>query len=162
MKRIALFVLLAAALRLSGWLPFESRDVARLVPIEALVVSIDGEEVILDGGEAQGRGRTWTEALADLDRSAAGDVFLSTAEQLILTGSAVTLLPEIVQSNALRPAAQVCFAPEAPPDPSEAADYLSAHEMDWTVQRVRTALLRGEAVRLPVLAETEGGLRLYA
>ncbi len=118
--------------------------------------------VILDGGEARGSGESWTAALADLDRSAAGDVFLSTAEQLVLTGSAVTLLPEIVQSNALRPAAQVCFAPEAPPDPSEAADYLSAHEMDWTVQRVRTALLRREAVRLPVLAETEGGLRLYA
>lgn len=161
MKRIALFLLLAAALRMSGFLPFESRDVADLVPIQALTVSLDGKTLVLDGGEAQGRGRTWNEALADLDRSAEGDVFLSTAEHLILTGEAVKLLPEIVESGVLRPAAQVCFAPGAPPELSEATAYLSAHETDWTVQRVRAAFLRGETVHLPVLAETEGGLRLY-
>lgn len=161
MKRIALFVLLAAALRLSGWLPFESRDVARLVPIQALVVSLDGETLVLDGGEAQGRGQTWTEALTDLNQSAGGDMFLGTAEHLILADSTAALLPEIVRSGVLRPAAMVCLAPGAPPDPSEAADYLSARDHDWTVRRVQTALLRGEAVRLPVLAETEGGMRLY-
>lgn len=161
MKRIAVFLLLAAALRMSGLLPFESRDVADLVPVQALTVSLDGQTLVLDGGEAQGRGETWEEALSDLDKSTGGDVFLSTAEHLILTGAAVDLLPEIVKSSALRPAAQVCFAPGAPPEPSEAADYLSAYETAWTVQRIRAALLRGEMVHLPVLAETEGGLRLY-
>lgn len=160
MKRIAVFLFLAAALRVSGLLPFESRDVADLVPIEALVVSLDGKEVVLDSGEAQGRGENWMDSLSDLHQSAGGDVFLGTAEQLILTGAAVTLLPEIVQSDALRPAAMVCFAP-VPPDPSEATEYLSARDQEWTVQRVRTALLRGEVVRLPVLLETEGGLRLH-
>lgn len=161
MKRIALFVLLAAALRMSGWLPFENRDVADLVPIQALVVSLDGETVVLDGGEAEGRGGDWMAALDDLKQSADGDVFLGTAEHVVLSGPAVKLLPEIVESSALRPAAVVCFAPGQPPDPSEAADYLAARDSDWTVQQIRAALLQGKTVRLPCLVETEGGLRLY-
>lgn len=161
MKRIVLFLLLAAALRMSGLLPFESRDVAQLVPVEALVVSLDGRTVVLNGGEAEGRGAGWSEALEDLEQSAGGAVFLSTAEQIVLTGQAVALLPEIVGSGSLRPAAMVCYAPGEPPDPAEAADYLSAHSGQLTVQRIQAAMLQGETVTLPRLVETEGGLRLY-
>lgn len=161
MKRIVLFLLFAAALRMSGLLPFESRDVAQLVPVEALVVSLEGKTVVLDGGEAKGRGESWSEALADLEQSAGGAVFLSTAEQIVLTGRTMALLPEIVSCSSLRPAAVVCFAPGEPPDPAEVSEYLSAHDGQQTIQRIRTALLQGETVTLPCLLETEGGLRLY-
>ncbi len=160
MKRVIWFILLAAALRMSGLLPFESHDVAQLVPVEALVVSLDGDMVVLDGGDAQGRGGDWQAALADLEQSADGAVFLSTAGQLVLVGRAVKLLPEIVDSGRIRPAAAVCYAAAAP-DPEDAADYLSAHECQVTVQRLQAAALRGETVTLPWLMETEGGLRLY-
>lgn len=161
MKRIILFVLLAAALRLSGLLPFESHDVAALVPVQALTVSQEQGRVILDGGEAHGVGATFAQALEDLQQSADGTVFLGTAKQIILTDGAVHLLPEVVRTPALRPAAVVVRAQGNAPDPEAASRYLSAHDAGLTIQMVRAAILRSEPVALPVLAETEGGFRLY-
>ena len=144
--------LTAAALLLLGGMPFKRSDVARLAPVEALVVSVEQGRVVLDGGDCQGRGASWEEAWQ----------FLGTAEQIVLTGSAVELLPQAVNSGALRPAAQVCVCPGPAPDPKQAAAYLSAHKTGVTLQRVQAALQRGENFALPVLMETEGGLRLYA
>ena len=154
--------LTAAALLLLGGMPFKRSDVARLAPVEALVVSVEQGRVVLDGGDCQGRGASWEEAWQDLQRGAEGQVFLGTAEQIVLTGSAVELLPQAVNSGALRPAAQVCVCPGPAPDPKQAAAYLSAHKTGVTLQRVQAALQRGESFALPVLMETEGGLRLYA
>ena len=163
MKKYAAWIILtAAALLLLGWMPFERSDVARLAPVEALVVSVEQGRVVLDGGDCQGRGATWQEAWQDLRQGAEGQVFLGTAEQVVLTGSAVELLPQVANSGVLRPAAQVCVCPGPAPDPKQAAAYLSAHETGVTLQRVQAALLRGDDFALPVLTETEGGLRLYA
>lgn len=99
--------------------------------------------------------------MSDLRRGAEGEVFLETADQLILSGPAVSLLPEIVRSGELRPGADLCRSGPNLPDPEEAADYLAAHETGLTLLDVRRAMVRGERVELPVLARTKGGLRLY-
>lgn len=161
MKRILLFVLLAAGLRLSGLLPFESHDVATLVPLEALTVSCEQGNIVLDGGACQGSGATFAQALEDLQQGADGAVFLGTAKQVILTGSAIRLLPEVVRSPALRPAAVVVAAHGSPPDPEAASKFLSAHDAGLTIQMVRAAILRDEPVSLPLLKEMKGGFRLY-
>lgn len=161
MKQLVIWVLLALTVKASGLLPFESRDVAKLAPIRALTVSVEDGQVVLDGGDCQGRGESWSRALSDLRRGAQGEVFLETADQLILSGPAVSLLPEIVRSESLRPGADVCRCGPRPPDPEEAADYLSAHETGLTLLDVRRAMVRGERVELPVLAQGKGGLRLY-
>lgn len=160
-KRLAILAALAAALRLTGLLPFETKDVAALKPVEALVVSMEDGQIVLDGGECQGRGDTWEEALEDLRKGAAGDLFLGTAEQVILCSGTWELLPQMVKNDALRPAAVVCACPSGIVEPEEAAAYLAAHNAGMTLQRVHAALLRGETVKLPVLQETKGGLRLY-
>ena len=46
--------LTAAALLLLGGMPFKRSDVARLAPVEALVVSVEQGRVVLDGGDCQG------------------------------------------------------------------------------------------------------------
>lgn len=158
-KRLLILAAAVAALRLTGLLPFETKDVASLKPVEALVVSVEEETLVLDGGECQGRGKTWEEALADLKEGADGDVFLGTAEQVVLCGAAWKFLPQMVGSDELRPAAVVC-ACNGEVKQEEAARYLSAHNAGLTLQQVRAALLRGETVKLPVLRMTEGGLRL--
>ena len=78
MKRLLLFLLAAALLSVSGLLPFERRDAAALEPLEALVVSVDGNQVIVDGGSCRGLGVSFDEAMEDLGRSGKGDVFLGT------------------------------------------------------------------------------------
>lgn len=159
-KRLLLLAALAAALRLTGLLPFETSDVAQLKPVEALVVSIQDGDVVLNGGDSKGRGETWDEALGDLRQGAEGKLFFGTAEQVVLCGDAVGFLREIAESEALRPAAVVVTCPEGEPDPKQAAAYLSAHNAGLTLQQVRAKLLRGERIQLPVLTKTEGGLRL--
>lgn len=161
MKQIVWFVLLAAALSMTGLLPFESNDVASLVPVEALTVDLKEGQVILDGGDCQGRGEDWTSALEDLRKGAEGTVFLGTAEQVVLAQRAASLLPDIIRSQELRPAAVICVCRGEPPKPEEAAKYLSAHDAGVTIQKVQAVMLRGEGIALPMLIKTEGGLRLY-
>lgn len=160
MKRFVLVLVLAAALRALGVLPFSGSDVADLVPMEALTVDWDGRQVALDGGECQGYGKDWDEAMEDLRQGANGTAFLGTVEQVILSKEAVQLLPDVIRSDALRPAAVVCVAAGNLPEPEDAAKYLSAHDAGVTIQKVQAAMLRGEGIALPVLRQTEGGLRL--
>ena len=160
-KRIGLGLLLLAIIAAAGWLPFQSSDVAQLVPIETLVISLDDGWVILDGGEALGRGKNWEEAWRDLHHGANGRVFLGTVEQVVLSGAAVELLSDAAWNEELRPAATVCTALGSKPDPKEATTYLSAHNGGVTLQQARAALLKQETIKLPILVQTEGGLRLY-
>ena len=161
MKRIVLFVILATALSLTGFLPFESNDVASLIPVETLTVDLREGNVILKGKDCQGLGADWQSALEDLRESGTGTVFLGTAEHVVLSKRATSLLPDIIRSEVLRPAAVICVCPAEPPKPEEAAKYLSAHNAGVTIQKVQAVLLRGEGIQLPMLVKTEGGLRLY-
>lgn len=160
-KRIGLAALLLAVIVMAGWLPFQSSDVAQLVPIETLVISMEDGWIILDGGETLGRGKNWEEAWKDLHHGADGRVFLGTVEQVVLSGAAVELLSEAAWNEELRPAATVCTSLGSKPKPKDATAYLSAHNGGVTLQQVRAALLKEETIRLPILVQTEGGLRLY-
>ena len=159
-KRLFVLVVAAVALRITGLLPFETGDVARLKPVETLVVFAEHGEVVLNWEEGSGRGNDWDAALEDLRQSAEGGLFLKTAEQIVLCGGAETLLQKIVRSEALRPAATVCICYDQTPDPKQVGKYLSAHPSELTLQQIRAAQLRGEPVELPVLTKTKGGWRL--
>ena len=160
MKKLIWFIALTAALSMTGLLPFENHDVASLVPVEALTVDLKENRVILRGKDCQCRGEDWHSALEDLQKGADGTVFLGTAEQVVLSQRAVSLLPDIIRSQQLRPAAVICVCPDEPPDPEEAAKYLSAHDAGITLQKVQAVLLRGEGIALPMLIKTEGGLKM--
>ncbi len=161
MKRLMILVLAAAILGLSGLLPFERTDVASLVPVDVLTVDLQRGQAVLKGGEAEGRGKTWEAALEDFRQGANGRVFFDTAGQVILSKDAVRLLPDVIRGEELRPAANICICTGPMPEPKEAAEYLSAHDGGVTIQMVWAAMLKGEGVALPILKETEGGLRLY-
>lgn len=160
MKRIVLFVLLAAALRMTGLLPFSGSDVAELVPVEALTVDWKRNQVVLKGEDCQGRGEDWEAALEDLRRGGNGKVFLGTTEQVVMSEAAVHLMPDVIRSGDLRPAAVICVCLGTLPEPKEAAEYLSSHNAGVTIQKVQASMVKGEGVELPILRHTEGGWRL--
>ena len=160
MKRIILLVCLAAALRMADLLPFSGSDVADLVPVETLTVDWKANQVVLNGGACQGYGENWASAIEDLRKSGEGTVFLGTAEQVILSEAAVRLMPDVIRSTELRPAAVICVCVGPLPEPEEAAKYLSSHDAGVTIQKVQAAMVRGESVELPVLRQTKGGWRL--
>lgn len=140
-------------------LPFSGSDVSELVPVEALVVTREQGQVVVDGGDCQGRGATWAAALQDLRQGADGRAFLSTAEQIVLCGAAKSLLEDVIEDPELRPAASVCLCRGELPEPERAAAFLRKKN-DVTLRQLRAAKLRGETVELPVLIQSEGGLRL--
>lgn len=160
MKKLLLFAAAAILLEVTGLLPFQANDVASLLPVQALTVELENGQVVLNGGEAVGRGENLDDALQNMEAVAEGTVFLQTAEQVILSPRARVLLPQLCRWEALRPAAQIMLASEELPNPQKAADYLQAHDGGVTLQRVRAAMLRGERIALPLLHVTEGGLRL--
>ncbi|MBQ9967547.1 MAG: hypothetical protein IJO88_02350 [Oscillospiraceae bacterium] len=160
-RKLFLLAALAAVLRLTGLLPFQSSDVAELVPVQALVISVEAGEVRLDGGDCLGVGTDWDSAWEDLQKSGKGHVFLGTVDHVILCGEALSLLPRVVESHLLRPAASVCSAPDSVPNAKLAAEYLSAHGGAVTLRQLRALRLRPGELRLPQLVETMGGLRIY-
>ena len=159
MKKFLLITALALVLKATGLLPFQSADIADLLPLRALTVDVTEDGIALDAGEVSGTGPTLQAALENLHATATGRAFLATVRQVILSDTARELLPKICRWEVLRPAAQVVLCPEVLPEPEEAADYLESHDPGLTLQQVQAAFLRGEPVNLPIL-HTEGGLLL--
>lgn len=118
-----------------GWLPFKGTDVATLEPAEALYVSLEGEQILVetDGGWF-GKGETVEEAVADLKESAPGQVFLQTVDYLLLQTESEALLPTLYAH--LRSGCSVCFVEEKP-DLAKASTYLRAHKPGLTIQHYR-------------------------
>lgn len=133
------YLLAAAALTVIFGLPFREYNTEQLLPVRTVQAARteNGVRLVTEIGAAEGA--TWNEAVAALREQASGDVFFDTAEQLVVC--APSLLPEIVESGDLRPAAQVYFA-AAPTDPDGLNDYLRAHQSGRTVAELRYDLLR--------------------
>lgn len=142
-------------------MPFESSDVAQLVPVEALVVTWKQGQVRLEGGDCCGVGASWNEAIQDLKQGAKGKAFLATVEQVVLCADAREFLMQVARERALRPAAVVCVGTLPAPDPKEVAQLPANKKTAVTLQQVCAMEQRGEKIDLPVLANTQGGLRLY-
>lgn len=153
MKRwILCAVALILAASLEG-LPFHATDVGKLQPVELVWVGRTGEgvEIRTDTGDL-GTGPTVSDAFADLKRTCPGEVFLDTAEYLILTPDSGELLGEL--SEFLRPACRLCIGMENR-DLEQATRFLSAHKPELTLQDY------GAGDRnIPILREKEGKFHL--
>ena len=138
-------ILLITAL---GWLPFQGTDVATLEPAEALYVSLEAEQVLIetDGGWF-GRGETVDGAVKDLKESAPGQVFLQTVDYLMLQKGSEGVLPALYAH--LRSGCSVCLVEEKL-DLEKASAYLRAHRPALTLQHYRA-----EKSKIPLLIMEE-------
>ena len=134
-------VVLVAAL---GYMPFHGSDVAALQPVELIRVDYDAGiiKVQTDTGD-MGKGETVEAAFADLKSTTAGEVFLDTADFLLLGTDAMPLLQELTQI--LRPACRVCIV-QGEVDLKAAAEYLRTRQENVTLQQYRTG--KGNIPRL--------------
>lgn len=136
MKKWLIPAAVLAAVAVFSRLPHPARDIADLKPVRAVYIHMEGRNfhVQTDTGDS-GSGPDLAEACADLRSKADGEIFLDTAEFLILdpeapiTGKIFTLL---------RPDCRVTFT-DAPPDLEKAAAYLSQHPPKLTLARLRAA-----------------------
>ena len=133
---------LAAALTAIGILarlPHPARDIGKLKPIRAVWLSMENGALSIetDTGDS-GTGRTLTEAYEDMRSKADGELFLDTAEFLILDPD-VPIEPDIW--DLLRPACKVVFSKE-PPDLETISDHLAIHPTGKTLARLRATQIQ--------------------
>ena len=131
---------LAAALTAVGILsrlPHPAKDIAKLKPVRAVYLYMESEKLHIetDTGDS-GSGRTLSEAYADMRSGANGEIFLDTAEFLILDPS-VPVTEEFC--TLLRPACKVVYS-ERKPDLKAMPDYLAIHPPKTTLAHLRASV----------------------
>ena len=136
MKKWLLPMAALTAVAIFSRLPHPARDIADLKPVRAVYIHMEGRNfhVQTDTGDS-GTGHDLTEACADLRSKADGEIFLDTAEFLILDPE-VPITEEFY--SLLRPDCRVAFT-DTPPDLEKAAPYLSQHPPILTLARQRAA-----------------------
>lgn len=141
-------VMAAAAVLLLAFSPFRGTDVGRLRPAQWVYLSREEDTVSLetDTGD-RGAGADALSALEDLRKTAPGELFLETADYVLVSREALGDLPQL--GSVLRSGVEVCLA-EGKPGETTAA-YLRAHNPGLTLREY----FMGEG-ELPVLAGEEG------
>ena len=122
------------AVALLARMPHPAVDVARLDPVRSIYIHIDGEALTIETDDhISGTGRDLLEAYQDLTTNADREIFLDTAEFLILDPD-VPITEEFY--DLLRPTTKVVFAVE-PPDLDTISDYLAIHPPRMTLANLR-------------------------
>ncbi len=155
MKHWLWYVLAIAALAVFGFAPFQGTDVADLNPVELLRISENGGviRVETDGGDV-GEGADLAAAFANLERRASQDIFLETADYLLLEPDQTHLLREL--NGYLRPACAVCLE-FGQAELEKVSEFLGTHKPSVTLQDVRAG-----AHHLPALMVWEGRMQLVS
>lgn len=160
MKRILSPVLLLTAAALLFALPYKSRDVGELLPVETALLSLEDRTVVLETDlRLTGRGANLEEAVADLKAQAPGGLFLDTGNFVLLRPSALALLPELEQAVFLRDSCTLCLA-EGDIDLSQAGAYLRAHRPRANLGAAFAALAEGRRPEIPTLLWRDGAFAL--
>ena len=124
--------LTAAALLLR--LPHPSRDISKLLPVQTLYLYMEEDLLCVetDTGD-RGAGSDLASAADDLRSTAPGEIFLDTAQFLIL-GPDVPITEDFYAL--LRPGCRVVYAAQKP-DLQEATEYLINHKPKLTLSQLR-------------------------
>ena len=118
-------ILYAVILGLLFLAPLERADVAKLLPIQAVAVYLEGEEVVLETDAAyMGRGDSVEAALSKLKDTTPAVVYLDTAEYLLVTEDATFCIDQLRQ--VLKPSVKVCVC-QAAGRVQETVKYLEIH-----------------------------------
>lgn len=152
MKRWLWYLVALLLVAAMGWMPFTGTDVAKLQPVEVIRVGVaeDLVRVETDTGDS-GSGTDLEEAFSDLKESIPGKVFLETADYLLISRQAQSLLEPLTAY--LRPACGICLE-EGAAELEAVAKFLGAHEPGMTLQEYRAGKRE-----LPELHTREG--RMY-
>ena len=148
MRKLWLLFALALVLGVYHAIPFQTSDVASLLPVQTLVIhAAEGQCQVACGGDLTGTGATLAEALEDLQVDAAGHVFLATAQQIVVSGTG-DIWQQLAEMRQLRPAAQLYQAATPP--------FLLQHPSPVTLLELRAAQEYGDSVCVPRLEEKQG------
>ena len=149
MKKMLILALAASLVLFTDSLPFTGTDVAKLHPVEVLIIRRDGELLsATTDSSIIGIGMDVSQALADLKEAAPGEIFLDTVNYLLLSVECTDVLDSLF--DYLRPACQVYYL-EGAGDLADVGKYLQSHSSDVTLlackqgeREIPTLTVRGE------------------
>lgn len=155
MKKYLRYGLMALVVLFFGAESSGGKDIGKLQPVQVVCMSRIGDELLLqtDTGD-QGRGHTPQEALADMKSAAAGEIFLDTAEFLLLTPDCLDILDEM--GAVLRPSCSLCLM-EGEPNLEQIGQFLALHTPKLTLMEYRA-----EPGQLQTLKTTDGRMTLVS
>lgn len=153
MRRWLIYLVIFAAVAALDTSVFHGTDVAKLLPVEVVRISRENGQIVLetDTGDL-GSGTDLKEALSELKATTAGNVFLETADYLIVAPGCTDLLAQL--KICLRPSCGICLEDEEA-DLEKAAKFLNVHEpkvtlQDWYsgISELPVLTVRGEQMKL--------------
>ena len=149
MRKILLLVAAIAITGFAGLLPFRGTDVAKLHPVEVLVVYEAGEMVNIETDTGLlGIGESVGKTIENLKLVAAGEIFLDTANYVLIGENSILLLNELY--DFLRPACQV-YIFSGRGEWTNVAEYLETHPSIITLLSYRQG--KGEIPKIVVKGE---------
>lgn len=129
MKRITIYLIV---LTLSLLVPEYGTDVGKLIPVEVVHLYMEEDQVILETDAGHwGKGETVDTAIRDLHESAPGEIFLDTAEYLLIEEQAADQIGRIREH--LKDEVRVCVAQKGI-DLKLAAEYLDVHPPEMVLK----------------------------
>ncbi len=135
MKRILWMTAIIASVWVLPRLSHPAVDIGKLDPVETVLLKIDDRMITLETDLGpSGSGETLEEAIRALRKSASSEIYLDTTNKLLISGNADAYWSEIM--DVFRPSSRVCRILEEP-DLKEATKYLTAHEPELTLNRIR-------------------------
>ena len=137
MKKWLYLAAVLTAVGILSRLPHPAKDIAKLKPVRAVYLYMELEKLHIetDTGDS-GSGTTLAEAYSDMRSGADGEIFLDTAEFLILD-PAICVTEDFFRL--LRPACKVVYS-ERKPDLKAVSDYLAIHTPKTTLAHLRASV----------------------
>lgn len=134
---------------------FAGADIGKLQPVQVVRVMVEDQNVYIQTDTGNwGSGPTLSAAIKNMKETASAEIFLDTAEYLLITDSAIPLVSEL--SSYLRPSCVLCReAGQA--DLALAGQYLQAHPLKTTLIR-----WQAEQGKLPILIAEEERMTLVS
>lgn len=155
MKRWLWYIGVVAAIAALSGKAAAGMDVAKLQPVQVVRLTCPGGKVVIETDMGDwGMGETLKDALKDLNATASREVFLDTADYLIVSQDCVDLLPAMMKQ--LRPSCSVCLG-EGELDMAQVGVYLQQHAPEVTLMEYRA----GEH-QLKTLVMREGRMKLVS
>lgn len=153
MKRWLWYGVIVLAVALLGGERSSGEDIGKLQPVQTVWLHCENGRLAVrtDTGET-GSGDTVSQAFADLNAGAAGEIFLDTADYLLITEECETLLVPLMEY--LRPSCSVCLT-DGEPQLELTGSYLEIHPPEITLMKYSAGQRQ-----LPTLVTREGRMRL--
>lgn len=130
-------------------------DIGKLQPVQVVYVSCQQGYVVIETDTGDwGAGESLKDAMGNMQAAATGEIFLDTADHLLLSPECIGLLPALME--VLRPSCAVCLA-DGQPDLEQSGVFLQHHTPKVTLVRYRA----GER-DLQTLVTREGRMELVS